>query len=128
MNLAEMEKKVEELVGSDTVHEMKEEQKTGKELLLALRESLGAAAVTDWLYGKYEEALVPIRLPKGMAELLKQADEKIGEVYNNDRCGDCKKNKCLLLRRNPSEVLLTVALKSAFVFHPWEPYDSPMGD
>ena len=116
MNQEEVKKAIDMLRGSDAFTEMEEEQEVGLRALVAVNEELSQTVLVDWLYSKeWEDVLIPARLPKGMSEMLKMMDETRAEVATSERCKECKtKDNCSLILRNPSEILITVAIKLAF--------------
>ena len=108
-------KKAEEILGHDTLRQVDDEQTVAVEGLIAIIEGIDITTRVDWLYNRsWEDALVPMRLPKGTSELLKTLDEAKVDMTDSLQCDKCKKRPdCLLLKRNPSEILLTGALKLA---------------
>jgi len=117
MTPEEIRKLAEAAFGSEKLKEMEEEQKVGADLFLTTMKAIRLSTITEWMYNeKWENVLVPVRLPEGMSELLKQMDEAKGIMMEDDRCSDCtRKDGCSLLIRNPSEIFLTSLLKYAFV-------------
>lgn len=116
MNLNEKEEAVKKLIGPKSLKEAEEEQRIGVEFFHATCDRLEPGTINDWLESKeWEYALIPVHLPKGLSELLKQMDEARTIIFEDDRCDRCESRiGCQLLVRNPSEILLTALLKLAF--------------
>lgn len=93
-----------------------EEQEIALRLFKGLIERIGQEAIGNWMYcEEWEDTLVPIRLPKGMADQLKMMDSAKADLMGTPECKDCKSNDdCSIIKRNPSEILLTVLMKIAF--------------
>lgn len=91
-----------------------EEQEFGTKLFKSVVPRIGQEPICDWLHcEEWEDALVPVRLPKGMTDELKQMDEAKEEAQLNE-CRECKtKADCPMIKRNPSEILLTYLMKYA---------------
>lgn len=108
-------RKLLESIGKN-MDEADEEQQVGMKIFKALRRRLDQDGISKWLYcEEWEDALIPVRLPKGMVEQLKRADEARTELIADDGCTDCtRKATCTMLKRNPSEILLTFLLKLSF--------------
>ena len=117
MTLPEELKETVEMMSDPAVtKETKNEQKVGRALFESLHESSDPKASVRWLFNKeWEDTLVPVRLPKGMSVLLKLADEVREKEIAEDSCKDCEgKDECLMIERNPSEILMTFLMKLAF--------------
>ena len=116
MELKEVRDKVEEMVGSTSLNEMVREQDIGITFFRSTVANLGSPAITKWLCSQeWEDTMVPMRLPKGISEQLKEMDQVRAEHLEKSHCDDCeKKAGCLIPNRNPSEILLTTLLKYAF--------------
>jgi len=113
--MQEVLKKLLESLGRDAT-ETDEEQKMGIRIMKSLIKRLHQDSIPDWLFcEEWEDALIPVRIPKGMSDQLKQMDEARTEITDNEDCRECvAKVTCPLLQRNPSEVLLTFLLKLSF--------------
>ena len=109
----ELTKLLKELAGLPKAAD--EEIEFGRKLFRAAMPRIGQRPIGDWLYcEEWEDALVPIRLPKGMADELKRMDEAKEEAQLG-RCKGCEsKTTCPTIERNPSEILLTYLIKHAF--------------
>lgn len=116
METDEIEEILATITDPKSAEEVKEEQQIGAQLFGGLFKALNSLGMSRWLYSmEWEDALVPVRLPKGMSELLKTADGATTELTAFGHCEGCKRKiGCPLLQRNPSEILLTYLMKLAF--------------
>jgi len=107
--------RAEEALGPDVIHQTNEEHTVAIEAIKSVIERIDINTRVDWLYNKeWEDALVPVRLPKGMVELLEMLDDSRLEAIELPHCKECKKRSdCLLLKRKISEILITNAIKLA---------------
>ena len=103
-------------VDPDISKEVVEEKVFGQELFAGMKKHLPPQVTISWLFNKeWEDVMVPLRLPKGMSELLTTSDKTKGEGIIQDLCAGCgRKSDCQLVRRNPSEILMTSLMKVAF--------------
>jgi len=104
-----------EKLGSEAIHQIDEENTVAIEAMKSVVEHIDINTRVDWLYNKeWEDALVPIRLPKGMVELFEQLDNSRVETIGLPHCKECRKrDDCLLIKRKISEIAITNALKIA---------------
>ena len=111
-------KRLEELLKGllDFPKEAEEEQRIGLQLFKTTSKNLGKKTIGEWLYcEEHEDVLVPVRLPKGMADQLKLMDNAKEDFDLLVSCEKCEaRADCPIPLRNPSEILLTVLMKLAF--------------